>query len=109
MTNTRILSALCHPTCSDVIPGPPPSPSNGQTRDRILSRSLPLCQPIGRQDGGSVPLRQPIGTQDGVGGAANQSIQDGGGIKVSLKSRCRGGGAVQDVQQPHLHRFSQQI
>jgi hypothetical protein len=71
MTNTRILSALCHPTCSDVIPGPP-SPSNGQQRDRILSRSLPMRQPIGRQDGGSVPLRQPIGTQDGWGRAANQ-------------------------------------
>jgi hypothetical protein len=30
----------------------------------------------------------------GEGGAANQSIQDGGGIKLSLQSRCRGGGAV---------------
>ncbi len=50
----------------------PPSPSNGQKRDRILSRSLPLRQPIGRQDGGSVQLRQPIGTQDGWGRAANQ-------------------------------------
>ncbi len=74
MTNTRILLALCHPRLGDVIPVPPPSPSNGQKHDRIVSRGLPLRQPIGRQDGGSVPLRQPIGTQDGGGRAANQSM-----------------------------------
>jgi hypothetical protein len=70
----------------------PPSPSNGQKRDRILSRSLPLRQPIGRQDGGSVPLRQPIGTQDGWGRAATQYMQNGQGLKSPLPSRCRGGG-----------------
>ena len=56
----------------------PPSPSNGQTRDRILSRSL--------------PLRQPIGTQDGWGRAATQYMQNGQGLKSPLLSRCRGGG-----------------
>jgi hypothetical protein len=73
MTNTRILSALCHPGCGDVIPVPP-SPSNGQKRDRVVSRSEPLRQPIGRQDGGSVPLRQPVGTQDGGGGESGKSV-----------------------------------
>ena len=91
MTNTRILGALCHPTSNDVVPGPP-SPSKVQTCDRILSRSLPLRQPIGRQDGGSVPLRQPIGTQDGWGRAATQYMQNGQGLKSPLPSRGRAGG-----------------
>jgi hypothetical protein len=45
----------------------------------------------------------------GEGGAANQCIQDGQGLKSSLQSRCSGGGAIQDVQQAHLHKFYQQI
>jgi hypothetical protein len=107
MTNTRILLALCHPRCGDVIPGPPLSPSNGQKRDRIVSRSLPLRQPIGRQDGGSVPLRQPIGTQDGGGESGKSVYVEWPRFKITLPSRCRGGegGAVQDVQESHLHKF----
>jgi hypothetical protein len=56
-----------------------------------VSRSLPLRQPIGRQDGGSVPLRQPIGTQDG-GGSGKSVYVEWPRFKASLPSRCRGGG-----------------
>jgi hypothetical protein len=48
MTNTRILWALCHHTCSDVIPVSPLS----LRRPKTWLRDGPLHQPIGRQDGG---------------------------------------------------------
>ncbi len=48
MTNTRILWALCHPTCSDVVPVSPLS----LRRPKTWLRDGPLRQPIGRQDGG---------------------------------------------------------
>jgi hypothetical protein len=71
MTNTRILWALCHPRCSDVIPTPPLS----LRQTKMWLRSGPLRQPLGRQDGGSGPLRQPIGRQDGGGSGKSVYIE----------------------------------
>jgi hypothetical protein len=70
----------------------PPSPSNGQTRDGILSRSLPLRQPIGRQDGSSVPLRQPNRNAGWVGESGNSVYAEWPRIKIALAVTWQGGG-----------------
>ena len=91
MTNTRILGALRHPTSNDVVPGPP-SPSKVQTCDRILSRSLPLRQPIGRQDGSSVPPRQSNRNAGWVGESGNSVNAEWPRIKIALAVTWQGGG-----------------
>ena len=88
MTNTRILLDLCHPKLGDVIAVPPP---------------LPLAEKnvIGRWAG-------PTANRNAGWGRGERQISVYRMAEV-LKCPCRGGGAVQDVQQAHLHKFYQQI
>jgi len=70
----------------------PPSPRASQKCDRVMG-----------------PPPPPPRWAGGGGGPVNRRMQDGEGNKRSLHNRVRGGGAVQDVQQHHLHKFYQQI
>jgi len=59
------------------------------------------------RDGSTSPSPE-MGWRGGRG-PVNRRMQDGEGNKRSLHSRGRVGGAVQDVQHHHLHKFYQQI
>ncbi len=87
MTNTRILLDLCHPRLGDVIAVPPPLP--------LAAKNV-----IGRWAG------PPANRNAGWGRGSGKSVYTGWPrFKIVLAVTLQWWGAVQDVQQAHLHKF----